>query len=136
MDVKKELQTLGFVRVGTLAPDTSGKGCRLDLNSTAPSRAVWVFVVEDEIVMIGAPARPNSTLEARMKGAERTINEVLLKGRHRDATEPFKRFAPKVVAEGKTIVINARKSTADSATKERDELNDRFNPLWWGRRRG
>jgi hypothetical protein len=136
MDVRKELETLRFRHGGEICREHAGGGCRLELNSELPSYAVWILVADDEIKMVGATGRRDATLKKRMQGAVSTINAVLVRRQHLDATEPFKRLAPKVIAANGKTHVWARESTAHAFTGEQDALNHKYNPKWWGRRRG
>jgi len=136
MDVRKELESLRFRHVGAICPEKFGRGCRVDLNPEVPGYAIWILVAEGEIKMVGATGRKNATLKKRMQGCVSTINAILIRRLYLDSTEPFKRLAPKVIAGGGEIHVWAREATADTLGREKETLNDRYNPEWWAGRHG
>ena len=129
MDLRKKLQTLGFVHAGAIRPVDSGRSCRADLNLEFPGYVVFAFVVGDRIKFIGTTG---TGLKKRIGGAASAL-KVIMENPTGHPLDPFKRLAPAVIEANLGIEVWARGSTASTYQTEKRELNLKYQPDWLGR---
>ena len=133
MDVRNELQTLGFVRAGEIRPENAGRSCRAHIDHEVEGFVVFALVAEDRIRKFGSTGRKQATLKKRMQGHASALNGVMIRERAKD--DPFKRLAPQVIAARQEIEVWAKESLASIFEREARELNDKHDPEWADRRR-
>jgi hypothetical protein len=138
MDVRDELQRLGFQRAGAMTPCEGGRSCRAVMDRELTGFIVYARVVGDQIKKFGTTKAP---LRNRVSQNASTITQLiaLSEGRaERDAAwhhrpfDTFKRFAPEVIKANQPIEVWAVESTeAEYKLLERD-LNARFDTMRTG----
>jgi hypothetical protein len=132
MDVRQELQGLGFIHAGAIRPVDSGTNCEAVFAPEFPARArhvVFALVADDQIKKFGQTSKG---IKARIGGHASALRKIMEDpaGRRLD---PFKRLAPKVMEANQEIDVWARESTAATCAAERRELNLKYRPEWVAR---
>jgi hypothetical protein len=131
MDVRKELQALGFIQVGAIRPIDVGtrKSCMAHVPLAGPEYVVYAFVVGDEIKKFGK-TRPG--IKNRILSTASALKGIMADPT-RPRNDPFKRLAPKVMEANQEIEVWARNSSARTYAYEEQELNLKYKPEWVGR---
>jgi hypothetical protein len=137
MDAKKELEDLGFIRVGTIRPTNLGDSCSAEFEREVTGSVVYAHVVGNVIRKFGITTSP---LRARVQQNVSTINGViaLKEGRpvrdagwHHRSFDSFKRLAPEVIMRNEEIELWAQEcASAESMRARETELNSRYRPEW------
>jgi hypothetical protein len=138
MDVRSELERLGFQRAGAMTPCEDGRSCRAVMDREFTGFVVYAHVVEEQIKKFGTTKAP---LRGRVSQNASTITQViaLSEGRathdaawHHRPFDTFKRSAPEVIKKNVPIEVWAIESTeAEYKLLERD-LNARFDTMRTG----
>lgn len=125
----KDLETLGFIRVGAIKPDESLNGCYADLAYDFSGHAVYALVVGGRIVKFG---RTKKSVKERIHGHASALRGIM-KDPKGHPLDPFKRMAPKVIRAGQEIEVWAKKSSASTYEADELQLNLKYEPEWVGR---
>ncbi len=137
MDTRKELEGLGFRRVGCIRPDPDRSCCRAEIDADATGFVVYAHVVGSEIKKFGITT---PRLSARVGQNVSTINAVIAlqdgravrdAGWHHRPFDSFKRLAPEVIRAGLEIELWAQVcESLGSMMQKEAELNDKYRPEW------
>jgi len=126
MDVRKELQALGYVHAGAIRPIDSGNSCKPDFNLEVPGYVVFAFVVADRIRFIGTTGKG---LKKRV-GAAASALKGIMENPTGHPLDNFKRFAPAVIKANQEIEVWARESSASEYQTEKQDLSLKYKPDW------
>jgi hypothetical protein len=133
MDVRQELEGLGFQRAGEMIPFDGGSSCRAIMDRDFTGYIVYAHVVGNQIKKFGTTKAP---LRNRVSQNASNISQViaLSEGRaERDAAwhhrpfDTFKRFAPEVIKANQAIEVWAFQSTESEYKVLERDLNARFD---------
>lgn len=134
MDIRNELQRLGFVRAEVIMPCEGGQSCQAGMEREFTG-FVYAHVVGDQIKKFGTTKAP---LRNRVCQNASTIRQViaLSAGRvQRDAAwhhrpfDTFKRFAPEIIKSNQPIEVWAVHSTEAEYKRLESDLNARFDTM-------
>ena len=135
MDVRDELQRIGFQRAGAMVPIEGGRACRAVIDRDFTGFVVYAHVVADRIEKFGTTKAP---LRNRVSQNASTITQViaLSEGRaardaawHHRPFDTFKRSASEVIKANEAIEVWAILSTEAEYKLLERELNARFDTI-------
>ena len=133
MDVRSELEALGFVPAGAIRPIDSGKRSKAELVALGlTGSVVYALVVGDQFKKCGDTGRKAATLKTRMRGCAYTINKIISGDLVGPFTENFKRLAPLAIKEGQTIHVWAREASSSDCRRLQRELNHKYDTIRTG----
>lgn len=134
IDVRAELQSLGFERAGAMTPCEGGRSCKAIMDREFTGFVVYAHVVGEQIKKFGITKAP---LRNRVSQNASTITQMiaLSEGRAADASwhhrpfDTFKRFAPEVIRANQPIEVWALESTEAEYKRLERDLNAKFDTM-------
>jgi hypothetical protein len=133
MDVRSELESLGFRRAAVMTPCDGGRSCKAVIEREFAGFVVYAHVVGDQVKKFGTTKAP---LRNRVIQNASTITQViaLSEGRaqreaawHHRAFDTFKRLAPDVIKANQPIEVWAVESTEVHYKLLERDLNARYD---------
>jgi hypothetical protein len=135
MDVRSELESLGFRRAAVMTPCDGGRSCKAVIEREVVGFVVYAHVVGGQVKKFGTTQAP---LRKRIIQNASTIAQVIALSDgcvqkdaawHHRPFDTFKRLAPNVIKSNQAIEVWAVESTeAEYKLLERD-LNARYDTM-------